>query len=264
MFHSSRSERSTVSRRISSLPPERASVWTTVPPAAHTAMWTVPGGLPSAASGPATPVVAAPTEAPSRSRTPAAIAPATSGDTVTRSASRPPCTPRRAAFPSVAYAITPPRKTAEAPGTVVIAAPSSPPVSDSATATVCRRCVSRLTIWAARPVPADSASACPASAVSAPAASIPAGPVTAAPVPATPAPATPAPAGIALTAARLSPRSSRAGGRRPAVQAHRAHGVVDAGDHGDRHRGRHHRLPHRGRRPRQNVQRDRHHLQQRL
>src|SRR5262249_49820499 len=74
MFHSSRSERSTVSRRISSLPPERASVWTTVPPAAHTAMWTVPGGLPSAASGPATPVVAAPTEAPTPPRPPAAPA----------------------------------------------------------------------------------------------------------------------------------------------------------------------------------------------
>src|SRR6266566_5641261 len=45
--------------------------------------------------------------------------------------------------------MTPPRYTADAPGTAVIAAPSRPPVSDSAVARVCPRSPSTLTIWAA-------------------------------------------------------------------------------------------------------------------
>src|SRR5215470_19741160 len=43
----------------------------------------------------------------------------------------------------------PPRYTADAPGTAVIAAPSRPPVSDSAVARVCPRSPSAFTTWAA-------------------------------------------------------------------------------------------------------------------
>ena len=46
------------------------------------------------------------------------------------------------------------------------------------------------------------------------------------------------------------------------MQAHRANAVVDARDHRDGHRGRHHHLSQRCRRPRQHIQGDRHHLQQ--
>jgi len=53
-------------------------------------------------AGPATPVVAAPTVAPSRSRTPAAMAPATSADTAPWAASRARSTPSSTALSSVA------------------------------------------------------------------------------------------------------------------------------------------------------------------
>ncbi len=46
---------------------------------------------------------------------------------------------------AVAYATTPPRTVADAPGTETSAETTSPPVSDSATATVHPRAISRLT-----------------------------------------------------------------------------------------------------------------------
>src|SRR4051794_41429002 len=64
------------------------------------------------------------------------MARATSGCTAPTRSSSPASTPSRTCLRSVAYATTPPRNTADAPGTEVRAAPTSPPVSDSADATV--------------------------------------------------------------------------------------------------------------------------------
>src|SRR5918995_2522028 len=106
-------------------------------PSAHvTATWKVPAGWPSCESGPATPVVATPYLAPHRRRTPSAIAIAVVVATAPSRSSRSAGTPARSALSSVAYATTPPRNTADTPGTEINAPASSPPVNDSAAATV--------------------------------------------------------------------------------------------------------------------------------
>ena len=106
-------------------------------PGAETWEWTSPTGFAALPPpGPATPVTAIPTSVPSRSRTPAAIAAATSADTA-------PCAdedvlghPSSAIFTSFAYATMPPRTTSLDPGTSVSRAATIPPVQDSAVASV--------------------------------------------------------------------------------------------------------------------------------
>src|SRR5438105_8734116 len=84
--------------------------------------------------GPAMPVTATATSAPSRSRAPRAIASATSADTAPCAARSSSGTPSAACFTSFAYATMPPAKTSLAPGIEVRRCATIPPVSDSADA----------------------------------------------------------------------------------------------------------------------------------
>src|SRR5690625_908666 len=85
-----------------------------------------------------------PTSASNSPRAPSAIAAAVSDETAPYRRRRSSPTPSVRAFTSVAYATSPPRTAADEPGTSVNAAHSSPPVSDSAVATVCPAMTSAL------------------------------------------------------------------------------------------------------------------------
>ena len=76
------------------------------------------------------------TSAPSRAARPAAIAAAVSAETAPCSRSTSSGTPSAAAFTSFAYETMPPTKTSLEPGTEVSRAATSPPVHDSAVASV--------------------------------------------------------------------------------------------------------------------------------
>src|SRR3984885_6120944 len=219
---------STVASRICCRPPASARDRPPVPPPALTAMYPVPPGRPSCGPAPATPVVAAPTVAPRRLRTPSAIALATSGCTAPWLSSRGVGTPSSTAFRAVAYGTTPPLKAADAPGIAVSDAASIPPVSDSATAIVSPRALSRsITSW-------DNALA-----------SLPDS--MAPPMP-------PGPGGL------LCRPAGCAGPAQPGRAGH----VVRAGHHRHDQRGGHHQLAGDLERPGQDVQGDRYHLKQRL
>src|SRR6266704_5981167 len=131
----------------------------------------------------------------------------------------------------------PPRYTAEAPGTAVMAAPSWPPVSDSAVARVCFRSVSTLKMRAA-------SSPCGSTAPSWPGA----------------ARATPR----VRHAADASRRLAHPAGDRPAAQPRGPYRVVAAGGDGDHDRRGHHHRSQPLRDLRQHVQRDRQHLEEGL
>src|SRR5688572_9544787 len=111
--------------------------WVTTLPARASPKHTVPTGLSGVPPlGPAIPVTATPRSAERASRTPAAISPAVFSETAPCAASVSVRTPRSWRFTSSAYATMPPRSHAELPGTSVSRCPRSPPVHDSATASV--------------------------------------------------------------------------------------------------------------------------------
>src|SRR5580700_2560981 len=222
------SDCSTVASRIWCRPPESARERTVVSPPALTAMYTVPTGWPSCGSGPATPVVAAPTVAPRRLATPSAIALATSGCTAPWLSSSAAGTPSSTVLRPVAYGTTAPWKAADAPGIAVSDAASIPPVSDSATAIVSPRALSRsITSW-------DNALAS---------------------LPDSMAPPMPPGRGGLLC---------RPAGRAGPAQPGRAGHVVRAGHHRHDQRGCHYQLAGDLERPGQDVQGDRDHLKQGL
>src|SRR5689334_10745756 len=135
--------------------------------------------------------------------------------------------------------MTPPRYTTDAPGMAVMAAPSMPPVSDSAVARVWPRSPSVLTIRAARS-PRESTE-----------------------------PSWPPAAPAARRCARASRVASRrladlAAGDRPAAQPCGPYRVVGTGDHGDEYRGGHDHGSQPRRDPGQHVKRDRQHLEEGL
>ena len=87
---------------IADRPPTRSSASAVSPSGPDTPTYTVPGGLPSWSSGPATPVVLTPYVAPIRARTPRAIARAHSAETTPCRSTSPRSTPSTSIFASVA------------------------------------------------------------------------------------------------------------------------------------------------------------------
>ena len=107
------------------------------PPRSATETQTSPTGFSSVPpSGPATPVMPTPRSAPSRAIAPSASARATSSETAPWASISAGSTPARSVFALFAYATSPPRTYAEAPGMSVSRAATRPPVQDSAVATV--------------------------------------------------------------------------------------------------------------------------------
>src|ERR1051326_3080837 len=108
-----------------------------------TAMCTVPTGLASEPPpGPAMPVMPTPYVVPKRSRMPRASAIATSSETSPCSAISAGATLAKSCFAFAVYTTAPPMKKAEVPATSVRRDASSPPVHDSAVATLAPRSVS--------------------------------------------------------------------------------------------------------------------------
>src|SRR5215471_1507857 len=134
--------------------------------------------------------------------------------------------------------MTPPRYTTEAPGMAVMAAPSMPPVSDSAVARVWPRSPSALTIRAARSPRESTAPSWP--------------------------PGAPAARRWVKASRVASRRLADPAGGRPAAQPCGPDRVVGTGDHGDQYRSGHHHGSQPLRNPGQHIKRDRKHLEEGL